>query len=150
MKLSTRARYGLRAVVELSASCESGPVSLSTISLKQNIPEAYLEQLMRILKGEGIVTTVRGKNGGYNLARGAEDITVYEILTALEGNASIVDCVGEDAGVCENACTCASRPLFMTLQNRIDSVLKQTTLQDLTQDYKEQKTRMQNAKSLSR
>lgn len=150
MKLSTRGRYGLRAIVELSGSNQTGPVSLSTISSEQGIPEAYLEQLMRALKSAGIVTTARGKTGGYSLARDPAEITVYELLTALEGTTSIVDCVGEDADVCENACVCAARPLFLTLQSRINNVLKETTLQDLTEDYIEQKKRIQDAKGLSR
>ena len=72
-----------------------------------------------------------------------------EILNALEGSTALVDCVGTDVRVCERACYCASRPLFLTLQNRIDAVLNETTLFDLTEDYREQKRRNKDAKSLS-
>ena len=149
MKLSTKGRYGLRAIVELSARQESGPVSLSLIASEQGVSEAYLEQLMRLLKNAGLVTTARGKTGGYLLTRDAKDITVAEILNALEGSTALVDCVGTDVRVCERACYCASRPLFLTLQNRIDAVLNETTLFDLTEDYREQKRRNEDAKSLS-
>lgn len=149
MKLSTRGRYGLRAIVELAGRRHSGPASLSAIAAEQDISEAYLEQLMRSLKSAGIVNTVRGKSGGYALTRDPKDITVFEILSALEGSTSIAGCVGKDAEVCENACFCGARPLFLTLQNRIDTVLKETTLQDLSEDYRGIKERNENGKSLS-
>lgn len=149
MKLSTKGRYGLRAIVELAARGGDCPVSLSVIAAEQDVSEAYLEQLMRSLKNAGLVTTARGKTGGYQLARAPEDISVAAVLGALEGTTAVVECVGTDAGVCESACTCAARPLFLTLQNRIDAVLEQTTVQDLCNDYIEQKKRMEHAKGLS-
>lgn len=149
MKLSTKGRYGLRAMVELSADQEEGPLSLSAIAQRQDVSEAYLEQLMRSLKFAGLVTTERGKTGGYLLARPAEEITVKEILTALEGSTVVADCVGTEKNICEKACSCAARPLFLTLQNRIDAVLKATTLKDLTEDYLEQKKRLEDAEHLS-
>lgn len=149
MKLSTKGRYGLRAAVELAARQQNGPVSLSIIAAGQGVSEAYLEQLMRSLKKAGLVTTARGKTGGYLLTREPKDISVGTLLSALEGTTAIVDCVDVEAEVCDKACTCAARPLFLTLQNRINAVLEQTTLQDLTDDYKEQKKRIEHAKSLS-
>lgn len=149
MKLSTKGRYGLRAIVELAARQGDGPVSLPVIAAEQDVSEAYLEQLMRLLRQAGLVATARGKAGGYLLARDAAQISVAQILTALEGSTALTDCVGTDASVCERACFCASRPLFLTLQSRIDAVLKETTLSDLCKDYKEQKRRSENATSLS-
>ncbi len=150
MKLSTKGRYGLRAVVELAARQDEGPVSLSSIAAEQNVSEAYLEQLMRSLKNAGIVGTARGKTGGYLLKKKPEELSVGEVLRALEGSTAIADCVGTaEASVCENACTCSARPLFLTLQNRIDAVLDATTIRDLTEDYMEQKRRIEHAKSLS-
>ena len=151
MKLSTKGRYGLRAAVELAVRSEEGPVSLSVIASEQNVSEAYLEQLMRSLKSAGLVSTTRGKTGGYLLSRPAKDISAKELLAALEGSTAVVDCVGTDAeaGACENACTCAARPLFLSLQSRIDAVLDETSLADLCDDYIEQKRRIENAKGLS-
>lgn len=149
MKLSTRGKYGLRAIVELAGRRQNGPASLSVIAAEQDISEAYLEQLMRSLKAAGIVNTVRGKSGGYALTRDPKEITVFEILSALEGSASIAGCVGSDAEICENACFCGARPLFLNLQKRIDTVLKETTLQDLSDDYRGIKERNENGKSLS-
>ncbi len=149
MKLSTKGRYGLRAAVELAVRQAEGPVSLSVLAAEQGVSEAYLEQLMRSLKAAGLVTAARGKTGGYMLTRTPKEISVGAVLGALEGTTAVVECVGTSAGVCENACTCAARPLFLTLQNRIDAVLEQTTVQDLCDDYIEQKRRIEHAKSLS-
>ena len=84
MKLSTKGRYGLRAIVELAARQGDGPVSLPVIAAEQGVSEAYLEQLMRLLRQAGLVATARGKAGGYLLARDAAQISVAQILTALE------------------------------------------------------------------
>ena len=145
MKLSTKGRYGLRAIVALAARQGDDPVSLAVIAAEQDVSEAYLEQLLRSLKIAGLVATARGKSGGYRLARAAEDISVGAVLRALEGSTAIADCVDGSGGVCENACTCAARPLFLTLQNRIDAVLEETTVQDLCNDYLTQKRRQSDA-----
>ena len=146
MKLSTKGRYGLRAVVELSARQGDDPVSLAVIAAKMGVSEAYLEQLMRAMKGAGLLITARGKTGGYRLAMPAEDISVGAVLRALEGSTAIADCVDGGGSVCENACTCAARPLFLTLQTRIDAVLNETTIADLRSDYLTQKERMNDAR----
>ena len=149
MKLSTKGRYGLRAIVELAARKEGAPVALSCLATEQGVSEAYLEQLMRSLKNAGLVTTTRGKSGGYTLSKAPEDISVSEVLNALEGTTSIAECVDKSGGVCENACVCSARPLFLKLQMRIDAVLNETTLKDLTEDHIEQKKRISDAARLS-
>ena len=146
MKFSTKGTYGLRAVVELAARYGEGPVSLSAVASEQGISEAYLEQLMRSLKAAGLVKTVRGKSGGYCLTRAPQEINVREVLEALEGSTNVVDCVGADASVCENACTCSARPLFLKLQSRINAVLEETTVGELTEDHIEQKKRIEHAR----
>ena len=146
MKFSTKGTYGLRAVVELAKHYGEGPVSLAAVAAEQGISEAYLEQLMRSLKSAGIVKTTRGKSGGYLLAREPQSISVLETLRALEGSTDIVDCVGSDASVCENACTCSARPLFLKLQSRINAVLEETTIGELTEDHIEQKKRIEHAR----
>ena len=122
MKFSTKGTYGLRAVVELATRYGEGPVSLAAVATEQGISEAYLEQLMRSLKKAGIVKTARGKSGGYLLTREPVRISVLEVLRALEGSTDVVDCIGSGANVCENACTCSARPLFLKLQSRINAV----------------------------
>ena len=85
MKLSTKGRYGLRAIVDLARFSESEPVSISSISSREDISEGYLEQLMALLKKAGLVKSIRGAAGGYVLARPAGEISGGAVLRALEG-----------------------------------------------------------------
>ena len=149
MKLSTRSRYGLKAVVDLAVRYGEGPVALPALANAQGISEAYLEQLLRALKKGGVVETARGAQGGYALVRAPADISVQEVLRVLEGSTAVVDCVDTASSGCENACVCSARPLFLKLQRKIDNVLTETTIQDLTDDYIEQKRRLSDAESIS-
>lgn len=149
MKLSTRSRYGLKAVVDLAVYEGEAPVTLSALAGMQGVSEAYLEQLLRALRRAGIVETVRGAAGGYRLSCVPEALDVGRVLAALEGSTAVVDCVGTGDACCENACTCSARPLFLKLQSRINDVLRDTTIADLASDYIEQKRRIEHAKGLS-
>ncbi len=146
MKFSTKGTYGLRAVVELATRYGEGPVSLAAVAAEQGISEAYLEQLMRSLKKAGLIQTARGKSGGYLLSKEPQKISVGEVLRALEGSTDVADCVGSGANICENACTCSARPLFLKLQSRINAVLDETTIGELTEDHIEQKKRIEHAR----
>ena len=134
MKLSTRSRYGLRAMYDLAIN-QDGPVSLKTIANRQMISEAYLEQLFASLKRAGLVKSSRGAAGGYELSRPAEEISIGQILTALEGSTSIADCVGE-AG-CDKSCYCPSHPVFAKVQKAIDKVLDEMSLRDMVEENSE-------------
>ena len=149
MKLSTRSRYGLKAVVDLAVYEGEAPVTLSALAGMQGVSEAYLEQLLRALRRAGIVETVRGAAGGYRLSCAPEALDVGRVRAALEGSTAVVDCVGTGDACCENACTCSARPLFLKLQSRINDVLRDTTIADLASDYIEQKRRIEHAKGLS-
>ena len=94
MKLSTKGRYGLRALIDLAQYSGEAPVSITSISDRQNISERYLEQLMSMLKKGDLVKSLRGAGGGYVLARDAADISVGDILRALEGSLDPVECSG--------------------------------------------------------
>ncbi len=142
MKLSTRSRYGLKAVVDLAVYYGAGPVSLPTLAGAQGISEGYLEQLLRELKKGGVVETVRGAQGGYTLTSDPAELSVQRVLSLLEGSTAVVDCVGTEPYSCENACTCSARPLFLKLQARINDVLEQTSIRDLADDYIQQKRRI--------
>ena len=85
MKLSTRARYGLRALIDLGLYSETEAVSIQSIATRQNISVSYLEQLMALLKKAGLVKSIRGAGGGYRLGKPAQEISVGEILRILEG-----------------------------------------------------------------
>lgn len=149
MKLSTRSRYGLKAVVDLAVEYGEGPVTLGQLARAQGISEAYLEQLLRALRRSGIVETARGAQGGYALSQPPEKISVGAVLSVLEGSTAVVDCVDTESSGCENACICSARPLFLKLQNKIDGVLSETSVQDLADDYIGQKRRLRHAKGLS-
>lgn len=92
MKLSTKGRYGLRAIVDIAVFGEKEPAAVSAISERQDISIRYLEQLLSKLKKAGLVKSIRGAQGGYVLAGNAEDISVGDVLRALEGDLTPVDC----------------------------------------------------------
>lgn len=142
--LSTRGRYGLKAMVDLSMAY--GQARLSTVSLAelQGISDTYLEQLVSALKKAGLITSTRGAQGGYELSRPPEEITIHQVLSALEGETTLIDCVSSSKVDCTNACTCSARPLWLKLQSRIDEVLNATTLKDMADDYKTQLERETN------
>ena len=137
MKLSTKGRYGIKAMVDIALEYGSGErLSVNQLAEKQGVSVAYLEQLIAALKKAKLVESARGANGGYTLSRPPEEISVGEVLRALEGTTAILDCVGVDGnGSCENACSCSARPLWLKLQRKIDDVLNTTTIKDLADDY---------------
>lgn len=147
MKLSTRSRYGLKAVIDLAIAYGGGPVSLPVLAGSQGISEGYLEQLLRELKKGGVVDTVRGAQGGYELTVDPAELTVQRVLTLLEGSTAIVDCVGTASHSCDSACSCSARPLFLKLQTRINEVLVRTTIRELADDYIQQRSRGISAKN---
>lgn len=132
MKVSTRGRYGLRAMIELAKNNNSGALPLRVISENQKISEQYLEQLFVNLRNSGLVKSVRGANGGYLLSRPASEITAEEILISLEGPLNIVECIADDT-LCEFNDECATHELWAELRERIGNVLKNITLEDLKQ-----------------
>ena len=91
MKLSTKGRYGLRALIDLARYSEYNPVSITSISDRQDISERYLEQLMAMMKKSGLVKSVRGAGGGYILAKDLSEISVGDVLRSLEGNLEPVE-----------------------------------------------------------
>ena len=94
MKLSTRARYGLKALIDLGLHCETEAVSIQSIASRQNISDSYLEQLMAKLKKAGLVDSTRGAGGGYRLGRPAAEISVGDVLRVLEGSLEAAQCSG--------------------------------------------------------
>ena len=96
MKLSTRGRYGIHAMYDLAMNAQNGPQSIKAIAEREGMPEAYLEQLIAVLKREKLVTSTRGAQGGYMLARSPAEITVGDVLRALEGGLNLVECLDEE------------------------------------------------------
>ena len=136
MKLSTKGRYGVKAMIDIALEYGKGRLSVNQLAEKQGISVAYLEQLIAALKKAGLVEAARGASGGYTLTRPPEEICVGEVLRALEGTTAILDCVSVDENAeCSNACYCSARPLWIKLQQRIDEVLNTTTIKEMADDY---------------
>lgn len=144
MRISTKGRYGLRALFDLAVyqrTKDSRPVSLREISQRQGISEAYLEQLFAPLRHHGLIRSVRGAQGGYILARPASEISVADILEALEGPMAPVDCVREDEGegeVCSQVENCVAHLVWLRLRDSIAQTLKSITLEDMCNRYQGQ------------
>lgn len=134
MKLSTKGRYGLKAMFELSLRQTCGPVPLKQIAQKQNISEQYLEQIFSSLKKSGLVKSVRGAQGGYFLDKDPKEITVGDILIVLEGPVSLSDCV-LDEDICENSGKCVTKVVWEKIKKGIDDVINSITLQDMIDDH---------------
>jgi Rrf2 family transcriptional regulator, cysteine metabolism repressor len=132
IKLSTKGRYGVRAMVDLAAHHDQGPVFVRTIAVRQEISAKYLHALLASLKGAKLVRSVRGSSGGYTLARAPQEITLSEIIEALEGPFAISDCV-QDGSVCERASRCAVRDVWQELSELLESAMAAITLGDLLQ-----------------
>ena len=144
MKLSTNGRYGVKAMVELAINYGGAPLSIKTISKRQNISEYYLEQLFSPLRKAKLITSIRGAQGGYVLSREPKDITVAEIMYVLEGPIEIAECI--DGVSCDNLDCCATRLLWAKIKNSIDDVMKSVTLQDIVNDYERIKTNNESLK----
>jgi Rrf2 family cysteine metabolism transcriptional repressor len=144
MMFSTRAEYGVRVMVELarrSADGEHGCVSLSEIADGDGLPLAYLEHLAARLRKAGLVESRRGAHGGYLLARPAEEITMAEVVEALEGAIAPIECITEGADghlVCtreaETDHVCPTKLLWTRVRGSVVRTLEETRLSDLVQD----------------
>lgn len=136
MKLSTRGRYGVRAMVDLAIHYGKTPVSIKCISERQGISESYLEQLFSPLRKAKLIKSIRGAQGGYVLSREPKNITASDIIEVLEGPIEISSCV--DEGVCnsKNYDCCSTRLLWSKIKTSIEEIMQSVTLQDLTDDYK--------------
>ena len=135
MKVSTKGRYGLRALLDIALHQDEGPLSIQSIAEHQGLPERYLEQLMVPLRKAGLVSSVRGPQGGYVLGRNPKDITVGNIVRALEGPVAPVACVSEECPEdCRRVEICASRMVWAKVRDCIAAVLDSHSLADLVEE----------------
>ena len=135
MKLSTKGRYGLRALIDLAQNSGEEPVSITSISTRQDLSERYLEQLMSMLKKAGLVRSVRGAGGGYVLARKLEEISVGDVLRALEGSLEPVDCAGfEPEGGCSVSDSCVTKYVWKKINDSINQTVDEIRLDQLVKD----------------
>jgi Rrf2 family protein len=135
MKLSTRTRYGTRALLELALHKGEEPVFLKDIARRQQIPLPYLEHLITPLIAGGIMRSTKGPKGGVSLAKTPQEIKLSEVVQLLEGSAAPVECVN-DPGICNRSEFCVTRDVWSELKGVIDEVLESTTLQDLVERHR--------------
>ncbi len=141
MKLSTRGRYGTRALLDLAIRWGQGPVQLKDIAHNQEVSLQYLEHLIRPLIAAGLVRSMRGAHGGVWLAKPPEEIKLSEVIGVLVGSIAPVGCV-DDPTACDRSQNCATRDIWCELTKVTSGVLESITLQDLVlrQKAKEQTT----------
>jgi Rrf2 family transcriptional regulator, iron-sulfur cluster assembly transcription factor len=129
MRLTTRGRYAVTALLDLALQPTEQTITLAEIAARQTISVAYLEQLFAKLKRFGLVSSVRGANGGYHLAKNAEEITVLEIIEAVNETVNATRC--DHQGNCQNGAMCLTHDLWQELSDHIADYLQKITLADL-------------------
>ncbi len=129
MRLTTKGRYAVTALLDLALHARKGPVSLADISERQEISVSYLEQLFAKLRKNGLVKSVRGPGGGYRLSRDAEEIFVAEVIDAVDETLDVTRCEGR--GDCQGGERCLTHELWMDLSEQIHSFLSGISLQSL-------------------
>ncbi|MGN0359692.1 MAG: RrF2 family transcriptional regulator [Hominisplanchenecus sp.] len=134
MKISTKGRYGLRALTDMAMQSQNEAISLMKVARRQHISLNYLEQVFATLRKAGIVKSQKGAQGGYLLAKKPEEIKVGDVLTALEGEFSIIDDMDTDASF--DAVRCAIRELVWDRINQsVNSYLEEYTLAELIENH---------------
>lgn len=134
MKLSTKGRYGLRALIDLALYSESEAVSISSIAQRQGISERYLEQLMAKLRRAGLVVSMRGAQGGYQLARPADEISVGDVLRTLEGDLCAVQCTAQSDEGCQGADLCVTKYVWQRINESIEETVNAIMISQLVEE----------------
>ncbi|HOV27472.1 MAG TPA: Rrf2 family transcriptional regulator [Pseudobacteroides sp.] len=136
MKLSTKGRYGVKAMLDLALHSSEGNVSLKSIADRQELSENYLEQLFASLRKAGLVKSIRGAQGGYILADSPDNISVGAILRALEGSLAPVSCVSEyNESPCDKYSFCVTKMIWEKMMDGVNQVVDSISLQSLIEEY---------------
>jgi Rrf2 family cysteine metabolism transcriptional repressor len=136
MKISTKGRYGLRAMVDLAVYSAGDHIALKSIAERQNISEGYLEQVFSTLRKAGLINSIKGSQGGYSLADNPGAITVGAVLRALEGNLSVIDEKSLEEKTNDRIEYCIREKVWNTINHSINSVVDNITLEQLVDEYK--------------
>lgn len=135
MRISTKGRYGLRAIIDIASHSKDGQIPIKEVAKRQGISDNYLEQIIFPLKKAGIVQSVRGSQGGYFLARPASEITAGEVLRVLEGDLAPVECLaGSMEPKCDRVDSCPTLSLWVRLRDAINEVVDSVSIQDLVEE----------------
>jgi len=136
MKISTKGRYGLRAMVDLAVYSAGDHLSLKSIAERQNISEGYLEQVFSTLRKAGLIISIKGAQGGYALGDKPSSITVGAVLRALEGNLSVIDEKSLEEKTNDKIEDCIREKVWSTINTSINDVVDNINLEDLMTEYK--------------
>ncbi len=131
MKISTKGRYALRIMIDLAINLNQGPIRVKEIAGRQDISEKYLEQIIAMFNKAGYVKSIRGAQGGYLLTKEPKEYTVGMILRLAEGSIAPVFCVEDGAANCDRKDACVSAMLWKKINDAVNEVVDNTTLQDL-------------------
>jgi Rrf2 family protein len=148
LNISTRGRYGVRALIEIALNAERGPVRVSSIARKQKIPVSYLEQILNKLRRRDVIKSVRGSKGGYFLNKPKDEITVREVIEVLDGPFAVADCSKDRCPreTCIGPERCVASRLWRKVEDNLDNFLGSVTLDDLFQDSKKLRVRHKTEK----
>ncbi|MDA3811563.1 MAG: Rrf2 family transcriptional regulator [Spirochaetaceae bacterium] len=130
MKISTRSRYAARAIIEIARHSKDNPITRKVICKSQQISSSYLENILIILKNQGIIKTTRGPKGGYTLAKEASEITMFDIISIFEGSISAVHCI-DDPKNCKRNQNCPTKIVWEELMESQTKTLKSFTIERL-------------------
>lgn len=144
MKISTKGKYGLRAMIDLAQYSEQEAVSISSIAQRQKISESYLEQLVAKLKKTGLVVSIRGAAGGYRLARPASGISVGDVLRALEGDVRAVICTAQTEEGCEGEELCVTKYVWQRINESIEKTVDEMMLDQLVAESRKAQEKAKN------
>jgi len=136
MKISTKIRYGARAMVELASHYGEGPIELKEIAKKENISLKYLEQVINPLRADGLVKAIRGAKGGYSLGKPPSEICLYDVIETLEGPLNLLECLG-DAKACQKVSSCVTREIWKEVSDAISKIFYSVTLEDMVNRKRE-------------
>jgi Rrf2 family transcriptional regulator, cysteine metabolism repressor len=136
MKISTRARYGTRAMLDLALHYEDGTIMVKDVAQRQQLSGRYLEQLLFNLKLSGMVRSTRGTRGGFSLAKPPSEIRLIDIVQALDGSIAPVGCV-DQPDMYMRSCYCATHDVWKKVKDAAENVLNSITLEDLVKSQRE-------------
>ena len=136
MKISTKIRYGARAMVELASHYGEGPIELKEIAKRENISLKYLEQVINPLRADGLVKAIRGAKGGYSLAKPPAEICLYDVIETLEGPLNLLECL-QDAKACQKVSSCVTREIWKEVSDAISKIFNSVTLEDMVNRKRE-------------
>ena len=136
MKISTKIRYGARAMLELASHYGEGPIELKEIAKRENISLKYLEQVINPLRAAGLVKSIRGSKGGYSLAKPPSEICLYDVVETLDGPLNLLECL-RDSKVCQKVPSCVTRDIWQEVSEAISKIFYSVTLEDMVNRKRE-------------